>query len=308
MQNYRKFTNASSSGNAAGVSGPAGASSTDNAIARWDGTTGRLLQDSVITISDIGTIGILSGGKIQLAPEVAGAPDIVRSGGGINLIGNDGSYAQAAISTGSYSSANPNGISTFYDIQIQNNKQIAFSDGVDFNRGIAKGGGSGGSVLSITDGSTGLGWLQTAGFKRKTADQTVTDSTTLVDDTHLTVSLAAGRSYGFKFTLFSTVVATSGLKIALGGTATHTDLISDIRMYDHLSLADSASALTDSTTVGNHTSGSTGAGPFTVTITGTTTVNAAGTFLVQFAQNAETGAAESVILLRGSTLECWDVQ
>lgn len=305
MQNFRKFTNASSSGNDAGVSGPAGASSTDNAIARWDGTTGRLLQDSVVTISDVGTIGILSGGKIQLAPEVAGAPDIVRSSGGINLIGNDGSYAQAVINTGSYNSANPNGISAFYDVQIRNNKQIVFSDGVDFNRGIAKGGGSGGSVLSITDGSTGLGWLQTAGFKRKTADQTVTNSTTLVSDTHLSVSLAAGRSYGFKFILFATEVATSGLKIALAGGATHTNIIADVTYVPIDDLTSSTcTRLTAVGTVYDLVSYFTSS---RVIIEGTTTVNAAGTFLVQFAQSAETGAAETVTLLRGSRLECWDI-
>lgn len=39
------------------VSGPAGAaSSTDNAIARWDGTTGETLQNSSVTISDAGVI------------------------------------------------------------------------------------------------------------------------------------------------------------------------------------------------------------------------------------------------------------
>lgn len=306
MQPYRKFTNASSGG-VPGLSNAAGGTAiADNAVIRGDGTTG--IQGSVVTISDVGTIAILSGGKIQLAPEVAGAPDIVRSGGGINLIGNDGSYTQAFINTGAYNSANPNGISTFYDIQIQNNKQIAFSDGVDFNRGIAKGGGSGGSVLSITDGSTGLGWLQTAGFKRKTADQTVTDSTTYVDDTHLTIPLAAGRSYKFRFHLFCTVVATSQIKVRLGGTATHTDLISDIRVFDPAVPVYDGASIVDSTTVADHTISSSALSPGgIITIEGTTTVNAAGTFLVQFAQDAETVAAESAILLRGSTLECWDV-
>lgn len=46
-------------GNGNGVIGPSAGSSTDNAIARWDGTTGRLLQNSVITIAD--TTGAMSG-------------------------------------------------------------------------------------------------------------------------------------------------------------------------------------------------------------------------------------------------------
>jgi len=42
---------------AGGVSGPG--SSTDNAVARWDGTTGTVLQDSVVLIGDS---GVISGG------------------------------------------------------------------------------------------------------------------------------------------------------------------------------------------------------------------------------------------------------
>src|ERR1700755_2068950 len=38
------------------VDGPASGGSTDNAIARWDGTTGRLIQNSVVTISDTGAV------------------------------------------------------------------------------------------------------------------------------------------------------------------------------------------------------------------------------------------------------------
>ncbi len=41
-----------------GVSGPG--SSTDNAIARWDGTTGETLQNSLATIDDSGNINAVS--------------------------------------------------------------------------------------------------------------------------------------------------------------------------------------------------------------------------------------------------------
>lgn len=301
MQNFRKFINASSSGNAAGVSGPAGASSTDNAIARWDGTTGRLLQDSGLTLSDTDKLGsangaiTFTGSGISIQEAAASGNAGVINAGGVTTTGSGFVFSTTAALNGS-------------GLSLGTAEFIGFSNNTDYNGTIDSGiQRSAAGVVKVTDGSTGLGWLQTAGFKRKTADQTVTDSTTLVDDTHLTVSLAAGRSYKFKFILYTTTVSTSGIKVALGGTATHTDLISDIRVYDHSVIADSTSLLTDSTTVGNHTAGSTGAGPMTVTITGTTTINAAGTFLVQFAQNAETGAAESVILLRGSTLEVWDI-
>jgi len=52
---YPNFTVSSSGGSGGGdVTGPA--SSTDNAITRFDGTTGKLIQNSVVTISDTGDI------------------------------------------------------------------------------------------------------------------------------------------------------------------------------------------------------------------------------------------------------------
>jgi hypothetical protein len=40
----------------AAIGGPAGGSSTNNAVVRWDGTTGRLAQDSVVIIDDSGNV------------------------------------------------------------------------------------------------------------------------------------------------------------------------------------------------------------------------------------------------------------
>lgn len=51
------------------VSGPSAGTSTDNAIPRWDGTTGRTLQDSAVTIAD--TTGAIT---------IAGDTTISRSG------------------------------------------------------------------------------------------------------------------------------------------------------------------------------------------------------------------------------------
>src|SRR5215510_15642820 len=44
---------------AGNVDGPS--SSTDNAIARWDGTSGKLLQDSNVTVADDGTFAFPDG-------------------------------------------------------------------------------------------------------------------------------------------------------------------------------------------------------------------------------------------------------
>lgn len=54
------------------VNGPANGVSTDNALVRWDGTTGRLVQDSGATLSDVGVLVLPVGGGYQLN-NVAGA-------------------------------------------------------------------------------------------------------------------------------------------------------------------------------------------------------------------------------------------
>jgi ribosomal protein L14 len=55
------------------VDGPAAGGSTDNAIARWDGTTGRLIQNSVVAIDDTGAVtGITSIGGVPVSDFVRG--------------------------------------------------------------------------------------------------------------------------------------------------------------------------------------------------------------------------------------------
>lgn len=54
MSNYQFFGNTGGGGGTGDVNGPA--SSTDNAITRFDGTTGKLIQNSTATLSDAGDI------------------------------------------------------------------------------------------------------------------------------------------------------------------------------------------------------------------------------------------------------------
>lgn len=61
------------------VQGPTPASSTDNAIARWDGTTGRLIQNSVVTVAD--TTGLMVwpaavAGGVQVSDGAAATPSV----------------------------------------------------------------------------------------------------------------------------------------------------------------------------------------------------------------------------------------
>jgi hypothetical protein len=62
---------ASSLGGGGDVVGPA--SATDNAITRYDGTTGKLIQDSNITISDTDEIDNVDGIQFDLTPSATGA-------------------------------------------------------------------------------------------------------------------------------------------------------------------------------------------------------------------------------------------
>ena len=232
-----------SAGGSGDVVGPS--SSTNNAICRYDSTTGKLLKDSVLTVADttgdITAPGALtistaaSNGDITLDPHgtgvvkvdeaggmkimgldtdasnyerlslscdgtadctiatetagtggdnvnltvqlagtgdliledvgaerpalkfssVSGAPMIYRNGAALKLLGNDSS--EVTFQAGIISTTDASNTSYFVGgMQIGNSKQITFSDGTDFNRGISKGTGQG---LRITDGSTGIGNL-----------------------------------------------------------------------------------------------------------------------------------------------------
>lgn len=156
---------------------------------------------------------------------------------------------------------------------------------------------------AFTGTSTFTGAVSGAGFpqvKTKIANQTVTDTTTLANDSHLSVSLAAGTTYVFRIVYFATTVATSGIKLDLGGgDATATSLICNGRIIGNVTLATLATSVVSAlnTTLGFTTIGDTAV---RVELEGTITVNGAGTFIPRFAQNAETVAGESVIALRGS--------
>lgn len=65
VYNGTDWVNQSGSGSG-DVSGPA--SSTDNAITRFDGTTGKTIQNSTVTINDDGTIGAVNGIEFDITP------------------------------------------------------------------------------------------------------------------------------------------------------------------------------------------------------------------------------------------------
>lgn len=156
-------------------------------------------------------------------------------------------------------------------------------------------------VYAIGTGlASGAGWLQnTGGEARRTATQTVTDSASFVADDTQVFTLIAGRKYRFYHWSIYTVVNTSGVKLDLnGGTATMTAINGIIQLVHpttgaignraQITALTSSAALTATGTL------------YTAEAWGTLQCNAAGTFAPRFAQNAETGAAESVIAQIGS--------
>ncbi len=118
---------------------------------------------------------------------------------------------------------------------------------------------------------------------------------TLANITGLTANVAAGKVYRFEAILYTTSDIAGGVKVAMAGTATATNIIYE-GMTTDAGLTTQSRATALATAVGAVT---------TVTaayikVTGTITVNAAGTLTVQFAENAAT-ATSSVLV--GSTFQ-----
>lgn len=101
--NYRGYVVPESGGGGSGgdMAGPSGA--TDNALARYDSTTGKLLQNSAVTLSDAGAFTV---------PEI-GAPDTPASGtvavyakSDGNIYSKDDTGTEQALSGGAHTAAN----------------------------------------------------------------------------------------------------------------------------------------------------------------------------------------------------------
>jgi hypothetical protein len=122
-----------------------------------------------------------------------------------------------------------------------------------------------------------------------------TTSTTLANITELTATLVAGKTYYFESVLHIASDAVGGLKVAIAGTATATNIIYQIEAISDtsnaLAISSRQTALAGSAGVALDTS-------YYVYITGVITVNAAGTLTTQFSQNASNGTSSVLV---GST-------
>lgn len=128
----------------------------------------------------------------------------------------------------------------------------------------------------------------------------VTSNNTPATITGLTVNVEAGKTYKFEVLLWCNCGVTGGVQIAMnGGTATATAVIFESQLYDDAStLALLTSARFTALNTGNSAAGATG---YFYRVSGTITVNAAGTFGPAFAQNVSNGTASSVLV--GSSLQ-----
>ena len=125
-------------------------------------------------------------------------------------------------------------------------------------------------------------------------------NTTLADITGLSVNVLAGRTYRFKAVLYTTSNSASGVKAAIAGTATATNII----YYGQTADVSGGTAIHKATALGTAVGNVTAVTGAMIIIHGTITVNAAGTLTVQFADNAGTNTSSVLV---GSTFEVVDI-
>ena len=134
------------------------------------------------------------------------------------------------------------------------------------------------------------------------ADQEVTD-TTLVSSTELTVTVAASTRYGFRAIIFAlNDGAAEGIKLTMAGTATAFSMRAQVYIYDDA--LNTLAGFGRTTTLGTAVGAGLSSGSNYCLIEGGIQTTAAGTFLVQFAQNA-TGANAGVHLEVDSNMIVW---
>lgn len=148
-----------SGGGGGGVGGPADVTSTDNAVARWDGTGGVTLQNSVVTISDAGVVaGVTqlnvdnlrldgntlsstdSNGNITLTPDGTGVVVSVNHAqfGGQKYLAADGTNATVTMADTGLSVAVTTGRKYAFNMILMFSTDVA-ADGlkIDFDGGSA---------------------------------------------------------------------------------------------------------------------------------------------------------------------------
>lgn len=130
------------------------------------------------------------------------------------------------------------------------------------------------------------------GLSARVSTQFDSTSTSLADVTGLSRNVEAGRAYAFQAILFINADTTGGSKFAIKGTATATSVIYEIKQ-----VCDATNLFTISSrqTALDGSGGQAGCTASITTIEGTIVVNAAGTLIPRFAQNAATGTSSVLV-------------
>lgn len=132
----------------------------------------------------------------------------------------------------------------------------------------------------------------------KTADQTITNSIVLTDDTALTVNVLAGKTYRFRFVIFQTSASvTAGISLSVNGTCTANSI-----KFQGFDIAGTP-LFGRGTALGGSVGFGLGTGDNFLEIEGTIEVNAAGTLKLQWAQKVA-DAVNGTTVQRNSYMEC----
>jgi hypothetical protein len=147
----------------------------------------------------------------------------------------------------------------------------------------------------------GMGGTGTDAQRVQAALTTVNNSVVLVNVTNLVVEVEAGRKYMFHAKLFLSNNAYGGIQLAIGGTCTATSMIVEGKVYNGTTIQSSGQA----TALATAFAGVSNTGD-SAEIWGEITVNAGGTFTIQFAQNL--AVVGNTQVKAGSYLEVYGLQ
>lgn len=187
-------------------------------------------------------------------------------------------------------------------LEFAQNKQVTWANS-NSSTGTADVGfvRSAAGTITVTDGTTGKGWLKDAGFAAFTT--TAIGTSTLTNATGTPVTVQAGRTYNCSgVILLQEATAGDGIKTDFGGgTATATSFGGSRDLTDAtptLKALTTLSALTDATTAASVAT----TGVMTARYSFSITVNAGGTIIPRFAKNS--GTTGSAAILNGSNMVC----
>jgi len=180
------------------VVGPAGA--TDHAIARYDTATGKLIQDSGVTIDDFDNI--ITAGNVD-------GRDVSVDGAKLDLIEDLADVTDSV-------NVDDAGATMNTDFNAKGDLLTATADDTPSIQSV----GADGTVLTADSGEPdGIKWAAPAGgggatTVHKAADETVNDSAVLQNDDHLLVAMAANEKWEAMFYILTVGTAASDFKVS----------------------------------------------------------------------------------------------